>query len=117
MESAEFELKAQLLNLQEQFSELLEKVKDYETNKKFSEQKMKISKPFSGHYLHPYNEFEYRRTEYDGTIVWEYLDKAFGQWFVLDSEDESKSLEETFQKDCVIQPDPNSHNHEGTHYH
>lgn len=117
MESAEFELKAQLIDLQEQFAKLLEKVKAYENNKSFPEQKMKISKPFSGHYLHPYNEFEYRRTEYDGTIVWEYLDKAFGQWFVLDSEDESKSLEETFQRDCLIQPDPNSHNHEATHYH
>jgi hypothetical protein len=110
MESHENELKSEIASIQAQFASLLDKFKDYENSKKSLGQKMKIDKPFSGYYLEPYEDFEYRRTEYNGTVVWEYLDKAFIQWFVLEDEDRHKMLEDTFQRDCVIKPN-NDHHH------
>lgn len=108
MESLEHQLKHELISLQERFEELLSKVKTYEQENKFSSQKMKIYKPFSGHYMQPYNDMEYRRTKYNSQIIWEYLDKSFGQWFVIDDESESERLENIFKSDCIVDSDSSS---------
>lgn len=117
MESAEYQLKKELIYLQEKFESLLSKVKEYENEKKFSDLKMKIHKPFSGHYLKPYEQKEYRRTIYDGKVIWEYFDNELTQWFVVDIESQSERLENIFKNDCLVTPPEENKLHDHNHDH
>jgi hypothetical protein len=63
-------------------------------------QKLKVSRHFSGQYFDPYQGRLYRRMESDGVPIWEtYLDIK-KEWILLETR-ESRELEKTYLKDCV----------------
>jgi len=63
-------------------------------------QKLKVSRHFSGQYFDPYQGRLYRRMESEGVPIWEtYLDIK-KEWVLVETR-ESRELEKTYLKDCV----------------
>jgi hypothetical protein len=63
-------------------------------------QKLKVSRNFTGQYFEPYQGRLFRRMESDGVPIWEtYLDIK-KEWTLLNSK-EIKDLEKIYQKECV----------------
>jgi hypothetical protein len=71
-------------------------------------QKLKVSRHFSGQYFEPYQGRLYRRMESDGVPLWEtYLDIK-KEWVILDAK-EMMELEKTYLNDCVsLNKEPSS---------
>jgi hypothetical protein len=63
-------------------------------------QKLKVSRQFSGQYFEPYQGRLYRRMESDGVPIWEtYLDIK-KEWVPVETK-ETKQLEKIYQENCV----------------
>jgi hypothetical protein len=63
-------------------------------------QKLKVSRHFSGQYFEHYQGILYRRMESDGVPIWEsYLDIK-KEWVLLPSKELSQ-FEDIYQKECV----------------
>lgn len=102
MENTIDQLRLELLEVQQRFETLLQKVKDYDENISVQNQpKMSICKPFFGNYITGRDGKDYKRTEVEGTIVWEYLDLNYGQWFVIDDTKDFEDLEKSYVSDCL----------------
>ena len=102
MENTIDQLKTELLEVQKRFETLLQKVKEYDENVSVQkETKMLICKSFFGNYVTGRDGESYRRTEVDGSIVWEYLDVNYSQWFVVDDNDNFEQLEKFYLSDCL----------------
>jgi len=82
------QIEQQIANLQQTLEEL-------------KNQKLKVSRNFSGEYFDPYQGRLYRRMESSGVPIWEsYLDIK-KEWVMLASK-ETLELEKIYQQDCVI---------------
>jgi hypothetical protein len=82
------QIEEQIANLQNTLDEL-------------KNQKLQVSRHYSGQYFAPYQGRLYRRMESDGMPIWEtYLDIK-KEWVVVETR-ESKQLEKTYQEDCII---------------
>jgi hypothetical protein len=64
-------------------------------------QKLKVSRNFSGQYFEPYQGILYRRMESDGVPIWEAYIDTKKEWTLLNSK-EIKDLEKIYQKECVV---------------
>jgi len=63
-------------------------------------QKLKVSRHFSGQYFDPYQGRLYRRMVSENVPIWEtYLDIK-KEWILLETR-ESRELEKNYQTDCV----------------
>jgi hypothetical protein len=88
MSSTIEQIEEQIANLQQTLEEL-------------KNQKLRVSRYFSGEYFNPYQGRLYRRMESDGVPIWEsYLDVK-EQWVMLPSK-ETLELEKIYQEECVI---------------
>ncbi len=102
MENTIDQLKLELLEVQKRFETLLQKVKEYDEGvNEQNNQKMIICKPFFGNYVTGRDGKDYKRTEVDGSIVWEYLDLNYSQWFVVDDNEHFEELERSYLSDCL----------------
>jgi hypothetical protein len=82
--------------IEEQITNLQQTLEDLKN------QKLKVSRHFSGQYFDPYQGRLYRRMESDGVPIWEtYLDIK-KEWVLVQSQ-ESKQLEKTYLSDCVTE--------------
>ena len=64
-------------------------------------QKLKVSRHFSGQYFEPYQGRLYRRMESEGVPIWEtYLDIK-KEWVPLESK-ETKQFEKIYREDCIV---------------
>jgi hypothetical protein len=80
------QIEAQIANLQKTLDEL-------------KNQKLKVSRYFTGQYFEPYQGRLYRRMESDGVPIWEtYLDIK-EEWVLLNST-ELRDIEKIYQQDC-----------------
>lgn len=64
-------------------------------------QKLKVSRHFSGQYFEPYQNILYRRMESDGVPIWESYLGIKKEWVLLPSKELSQ-LEDIYQKECVV---------------
>ncbi len=81
------QIEQQIANLQQTLEEL-------------KNQKLQVSRQFSGQYFAPYQGRLYRRMESEGVPIWEsYLDIK-KEWVLVQAK-ESKDLEKIYQQDCV----------------
>jgi hypothetical protein len=72
-----------------------------QTLEELKNQKLRVSRHFSGQYFESYQGRLYRRMESDNVPIWEaYLDVK-EQWVMLSSK-EILELEKIYQQDCVI---------------
>ena len=81
------QIEEQIVNLQQTLDEL-------------KNQKLRVSREFSGQYFAPYQGRLYRRMESENVPIWEmYLDIK-KEWILVDSK-ESKQREKTYRTDCT----------------
>jgi hypothetical protein len=64
-------------------------------------QKLLISRHFTGQYFSPYQGKQYRRMESNGVEIWEFYIESKKDWVILDTR-ESQKLEKMYHTDCVI---------------
>ena len=81
------QIEEQITNLQQTLDEL-------------KNQKLKVSREFTGQYFEPYQGILYRRMESDGIPIWESYLAIKKEWVLLNSKELSK-LEDIYQKECV----------------
>ena len=81
------QIEEQIANLQQTLHEL-------------KNQKLKVSREFTGQYFEPYQGRLYRRMESDDVPIWEtYLDIK-KEWVLLNSK-ELREFEEIYKRDCL----------------
>ena len=81
-------IEKQILELQKTLNEL-------------KNQKLQVSRNFTGQYFAPYLGCLYRRMESDGIPIWEIFMELKKEWVILDAR-EAQKLESTFKTDCAI---------------
>jgi hypothetical protein len=64
--------------------------------------KLEVARNFTGQYFAPYQGRQHRRMESGGIPIWETYLEIKKEWVVADKR-ESKTLEETYQQDCVTE--------------
>ncbi len=73
-----------------------------QTLEELKNQKLKVSRHFSGQYFEPHQGRLYRRMISENVPIWEtYLDIK-EQWILLQSK-ESKEMESMYRRDCVVE--------------
>jgi hypothetical protein len=85
------------LTIEQIEAQIAELQKNLETLK---EQKLQVSRSFTGQYFNPYKGMQYRRMESDGVPIWEcYLDTK-KNWVLLNKQ-QSEELEKVYSNDCL----------------
>ena len=64
-------------------------------------QKLKVSRYFSGQYFEPYQGILYRRMESEGIPIWETYVDIKKEWVIMESKQHIQ-LEKIYQQDCVV---------------
>ncbi len=80
--------------IQEQISNL------QKTLEELKNQKLEISRNFTGHYFKVYQGKHYRRMESDYVPIWEIFVDVRGDWLCLDKR-QTEELENIFIRDCI----------------
>lgn len=82
------QIEEQIANLQQTLTEL-------------KNQKLKVSRNFTGQYFEPYQGLLYRRMESDGVPIWEFYFDTKREWVIANSKD-LRELENKYKKDCCV---------------
>lgn len=80
--------------IEEQISKLQENLNNLKN------EKLKISRKFTGQYFEPYCGKIYRRMESNKISIWETYIQTKNEWILMESK-ESKEMEKLYQQYCV----------------